>query len=157
MAETAERTTVAEFLNLVEDEWFKQVMGDLMIEDVRSSPLAACALAMRAQARENWDATHDAMEQYDGAGVQIAELTEREIARRVVEGLAILFYGGASVGPAERQRGETADEVQVAYDEAVVAIALAVKAAAGLTGRNPHHVLDAIRGEVTLPKRKEGT
>lgn len=95
MAETAERTVgVAEFLDLVENAWYSAFQGELMIANVESG-LAGVALAMRQQALDNWTNTKDAVEQYDGGGKVIEDLTEQEIARRVVEAFGLLFYGGS--------------------------------------------------------------
>lgn len=84
---------VPKFFDELEQAWWRLMQGELLPD--RDPALAALALSMLDAAKENVEATKDAIEQYDGKGeVIVGDLTTEEYARRVAAGLAVLFYGG---------------------------------------------------------------
>jgi hypothetical protein len=93
-----------EFMRLVDDAWFAQMQGDLMLErgagDIPvDEDTRALVVHMAGQMRANLEMTAGALDQYDANGdvidEQLGDITDEEQARRIARALAVMFYGGS--------------------------------------------------------------
>jgi len=89
--------TTEEFAAKVEEGWFTEMQGELLIEAGahQDTDLRDLVERIAASGRENVLMTRDAVDQMNGRGETIPEVTPDELARRVARALAIVFYGGS--------------------------------------------------------------
>lgn len=90
-----------DFYELVENEWYSQMQGELRIgrnyaDESVDLDLRRFVSTLADKARENYLLVYTGGGQLDGKGDEIAEgeMTFEEYARRVCTAIRVLFYGG---------------------------------------------------------------